>query len=101
MRRVARDEAFAPSPDDKSVLFTLPITKDWLRRFVLARVLVGHTSFRGVTEILDAVFDYRGMSVGTIHNIVQEAIIAGRAINDERDLSSIRVGVSAASVRNG
>ncbi len=44
----ALDEGFAPSPDDKSVLFTLPVTKDWIRQFVLGQVLIGHTSFRGV-----------------------------------------------------
>lgn len=88
----ALDEAFAPSLADKSVLFTLPITKDWIRQFVLAQVLIGHTSFRGVMEILDAVFDYRGVSIGTIHNIVQEAIPAVQPINDTQDLSGIRVG---------
>ena len=88
----ALEDAFAPSPDDKSVLFTLPITKDWLRQFVLAEVLIGHTSFRGVTEILDAVFDYRGISIGTIHNIVQDAIVTARTMNDAQDLSGIRVG---------
>jgi len=88
----AIENAFAPSPDDKSVLFTLPITKDWLRQFTLAQVLIGHTSFRGVMEILDAVFDYRDISLGGIHNIVQEAILAGRARNNEQELSGIRVG---------
>jgi hypothetical protein len=88
----ALDEAFAPSPDDKSVLCTLPITKDWIRQFVLAQVLIGHTSFRGVMEILDAVFDYHNNSLGTIHDIVQHAIITGQTINDTQDLSAIRVG---------
>ncbi len=88
----ALDDAFAPSPDDKSVLFTLPITKDWIRQFTLAQVLIGHTSFRGVMEILDAVFDYRGISIGAIHNIVQDAIVTARTMNDVQDLSAIRVG---------
>jgi hypothetical protein len=88
----ALDEAFDQSSADKSVLFTLPVTKDWIRQFVLAQVLIGHTSFRGVMEILDAVFDYRGISIGTVHNIVQEAIPTVRAINDTQDLSGIRVG---------
>ena len=51
-------ETFTSPPDDRKVLFHLPVTKDWVRQFVLAQVLIGHTSFRGVTEILDAVFDY-------------------------------------------
>lgn len=88
----ALDDAFEPRPDDKAVLFHLPVTKDWIRQFVLAQVLIGHTSFRGVTEILDAVFDYRDISIGTIHNIVQDAIAAARPNNESQDLSAVRVG---------
>jgi len=72
--RDALDEAFAPTTDDKAVLFELPVTKHWIRQLVLAQVLIGHTSYRGVMEILDAVFDYRDISLGTIHNIAAEAV---------------------------
>jgi len=41
----ALDEAFAPAAQaDQDVLFHLPVTKDWLHQFVLAQVLIGHTS---------------------------------------------------------
>jgi hypothetical protein len=86
------DEAFCESEDDAKVLFYLPVTKDWLRQFSLAQVLIGHTSYRGVEEILDSVFDYRGASEGTIHNLVREAVLRSRAINREEDLSGVRVG---------
>jgi len=88
----ALDDAFAPSVRDDSVLFQVPITKDWLRQFVLSQVLIGHSSFRGVMEILDAVFDYRDISIGTIHNIVREAAERARVINDAEDLSGISIG---------
>ena len=88
----ALEEAFEPHPADQSVLFHLPVTKDWIRQFVLAQVLIGHTSFRGVLEIFDAVFDYPGLSIGTIHNIVQDATATARTINATEDLSGIRVG---------
>ena len=84
-------QTFAPPACDREVLFQLPITKDWLRQFTLAQVLIGHTSFRGVTEILDSVFDYRDLSIATIHNIVQDALPPARAINQGQDLSGIRV----------
>ena len=86
------DHAFSPSLPDHEVLFQLPVTKDWLRQFVLAQTLIGHTSFRGVTEILDAVFDYRGLSIATIHNILEDAAASARRINNAQDLSGIRVG---------
>jgi len=74
------------------VLFDLPVTRQWIRQFVLAQVLIGHTSFRGVIEMLDAVFDYRNISLGSIHNIVAQAVVEARAINDTADLSNIHVG---------
>ena len=88
----ALQETFTSLPDDPKVLFHLPVTKDWLRQFVLAQVLIGHTSFRGVMEILEAVFDYGGISIGTVHNIVADAVSQARRVNDARDLSTIAVG---------
>ena len=86
------EQAFAPLVPEQDVLFHLPVTKAWLRQFVLAQVLIGHTSFRGVTEILDAVFDAPGLSIGTVHNIVQDAVDSARHLNNAQDLSRIRVG---------
>jgi len=88
----ALQEAFEPTSPRREVLFELPVSRDWLRQFVLAQVLIGHTSFRGVTEILDAVFDYRGLSIATVHNIVQDAVAEARRMNGAPDLSGIRVG---------
>ena len=86
--REALDEAFTPRDHDDQVLFELPVTRSWLRQFVLAQVLIGHTFFRGVLEL----FDYHQLSLGSIHQIVAEAIAAARTLNDGQDLSPIRVG---------
>lgn len=89
----AVDKAFEQDPsDDKSVLFYLPITKDWTRQFVLSLILICHSSFRGVLDMLDTMFDYQQMSLGTIHNIVQAAVLSARQINDKQDLARIRIG---------
>ena len=88
----ALQQAFAPPPEDRQVLFHLPVTKDWIRQFVLAQVLIGHTSFRGVIEILDAAFDYADISIGTVHNILDDAVSQARRINDAGELSGIAVG---------
>ena len=90
--RQALEEAFAPPEGADQVLFTLPVTKDWIHQFVLAQALIGHTSFRGVIDILDAVFDYQNLSVGTIHNMLAEVLPQARVVNDNQDLSAIRVG---------
>ena len=49
----AIEDAFAPPVRDQSVLFNFPVTKDWIRQFVLDQVLIGHTSFRGVMSADD------------------------------------------------
>ncbi len=46
---MALDEAFSQSPSsDDSALFYLPVTKGWIYRFVLALILICHSSFRNV-----------------------------------------------------
>ena len=57
------------------------------------QVLIGHSSFRGVLEILSDVFDYDGLSLGTIHNLVQEALTKARVLDAASDLSAVRVGL--------
>ena len=37
-------------------------------------------------------FDYRSISLGTIHNIMAQAVVNARVINNAQDLSHIRVG---------
>lgn len=88
----AIDEAFQGSPKDKDVLFHLPVTKQWIHQFVLAQVLYGHSSFRAVQEILGSLFDYHDLSLGSIYNIIQEAIVRAGKLNDLVDISLIRVG---------
>ena len=88
----ALDGTFQPSPKDKNVIFHLPITKDWIRQFVLSQVLIGHSSFRAVIEIMNAVFDYRDISIGTVHNIVSDAVQKAKLINQKEPLSAISAG---------
>ncbi len=88
----ALEKAFAPKVPDDNVLFDFPVTKQRIRQFVLAQVLIGHTSFRGVLEILEAVFDYRSLSIGSVHNIVRGAVNKARQVNDGQDLKPIGVG---------
>ena len=90
----AIDEAFtAPTDDDDQVLFYLPVTKKWILQFVLSLILICHSSFRGVIEILNTLFDYHQISLGTIHNMVREAIEKSQQINNAQDLSPIRIGL--------
>lgn len=89
----ALDKTFTPKEDDDKVLFYLPVTKKWLRQFVLALILICHSSFRGVLELLETTFDYRGLSLGTIHNIAQQAVQKAKQVNNAQELSNVRVGL--------
>jgi hypothetical protein len=80
-----------PNETDDAVLFHLPVTKSWLRQVVLGLTLCCHSSHRGVVEFCRDLFDYP-ISVGTVHNILQDAVAAARATNQKQDLSSIAIG---------
>lgn len=88
---LALDGEFDPAEDDHDILFELPVTKRWLEQLVLGLVLVCHSSYRGVIELLRGLFDVE-MSIGKIHNIVRSAVERARGINEAQDLSRIRVG---------
>ena len=89
--RHALTRAFEPEPTSDQILFHLPVTKAWLRQLVLALVLIGHSPYRAVVELLRDLFDCR-MALGTVHNIVSSAVEPARAISRRCDLAGVRVG---------
>jgi hypothetical protein len=90
--RQGLQEAFCPDQAaDEDVLFYLPVTKAWLRQLVLGLVLICHSPFRGVVELLRDLFDY-SLSLGTVHNIVQAAVASAHQHNTAQDLSAVRIG---------
>ena len=88
----ALDESFAPSQGDDEVLFYLPVTKNWLYQLILGLVLICHSSYRGVVELLRDLFD-TPISIGTVHNRLEAATATAVEINQEQDLSGIEVGL--------
>ncbi|MGB3292919.1 MAG: hypothetical protein WBB01_08040 [Phormidesmis sp.] len=88
----ALDESFAPSQGDDDVLFHLPVTKNWLYQLILGLVLVCHSSYRNVVELLRDLFD-TPISIGTVHNRLEAASVTAAEINQAQDLSGIEVGL--------
>jgi hypothetical protein len=85
-------EAFAPDqPADGQVLFWLPVTDLWLRRLILALLLVCHSSYRGVYELLRDLF-HCPRSLGYLHSVAHAAMARARAHNAQYDLSAIAIG---------
>jgi hypothetical protein len=84
--------AFAPDlPADERILFWLPVTALWLRRLILALLLVCHSSYRGVYELLRDLFHYP-CSLGSIHAVAQAAMEQARSRNGQQDLAAVGIG---------
>jgi hypothetical protein len=87
----ALTRAFAPAPAADDVLFYLPVTKAWLRQLVLALVLICHSPYRAVVELLRDLFDWK-ISLGTVHNIVHSAVEPAREISRACNLAGVGIG---------
>ena len=104
----ALNTAFEKKDRENEVLYYLPITHSWIFQLILALILICHCSYRGIKELLRDLLDYP-LSIGTIHNRVMEAVPKARNINQNQDLSSIKVplqgwtisGVSTCIDRSG
>jgi hypothetical protein len=90
--RVALDDAFRSATPDDEGLFELVVTKVWLRQVVIALALICRGSCRGVIEFVRDLLGV-SMSVGTVHQVLQSAARKADIINQEQDLSAIRVGL--------
>jgi hypothetical protein len=87
--RTALRQAFDPPEESQEVLFHLPVTKSWIEQFVLAHVLTGHSSFRGVLELLATLLDYHDLSLGSVFNIVDRAVATARNLNAQADRQAL------------
>jgi hypothetical protein len=75
----AVEQAFQPAAGPESkVLFRLPVTQEWLEQLVLSLTLICHSSYRGVQELLETMFDSRDFSLGSIHNLLRHAVDRAR-----------------------
>jgi len=92
--RAALDDAFSPTQTDDAdkVIFMLPVTRRWLDQTMLGLTQIARASFRGVIEFMHDILGI-SVSLGTVHNVHQWAAQRARAINDNIDLSTIRVGL--------
>lgn len=85
------NEAFADKNHDEKVLFYLPVTKEWLHKVILGLVLICHSSFRSVLEFMRDLLDF-DISIGTVHNVVMNAVEKAKVLNAAEHLADVRVG---------
>lgn len=88
--QAALDDAFAGSVADDQVLLQLPITKNWLKQAALGLTLICHSSYRGVHEFCRDLLGVN-VAVGTVHNIVRDAIDRARLHNRTQNLANVDI----------
>lgn len=84
---VALEKAFEEKKEDDKILFYLPITKAWIYQLVIALILICHSSYSGVIELLRDLFHF-SISKGNIHNIIYSVLEKVRLINKKKRGSS-------------
>ena len=88
--QAALNDAFAPTEPDDKVQFYLPVTGHWLKQVALGLTLNCHSSYRGVHDFLRDLLDV-DMSIGTVHNIIHDAIDKARPHNLEQNLANVDI----------
>ena len=96
----ALDEAFTPETPDDRVLGELRVTKAWLRQVVLSLLLSCHAPYRGIIDHFVACLN-QSISLGTIYNIVHDAVAQARVYNEQQSLANVRVGLLDEIFQNG
>jgi hypothetical protein len=86
----AIDEAFIDKKADEETLFHLPVTKSWIKQFVTSLVLDCRSCLRGVMKSMKNLLDF-DISLGGVHNIIQSLVPSAMVINDNQDLSNIKI----------
>ena len=88
--QAALDDAFAPTAAADQVLFHLPVTKNWLKQVALGLTLICHSPYRGVHEFCRDLLGVN-MPIGTVHNIVHDAIDRARPHNHAANLANVDI----------
>jgi hypothetical protein len=88
----ALEQAFATPADDDKILFHLPVTKKWLRMNVVSLTLNCRSSYRGVIHHFHDCLG-RHISLGTIHNILSQAVPMARAVTNKQALDAVDFGL--------
>ncbi len=88
----ALEKEFNQAKESSDILYWIPVTKNWIFQVILALIFICHSSYRGVVEFLRDLLDYP-ISVTTVHNRVQSVVSKAQKINQDQDLSGIKVGL--------
>jgi hypothetical protein len=82
---------FEEEADTDRILFHLPVTKAWLEQAILGLTLICHSPSRGVSEFCRDLLNWP-VSIGKVHNVLQQAVARARSYNRQQDLCGVRIG---------
>jgi len=75
--------------ENNEILFSLPVTKQFILQTVLALYLICKSSYRDIQFFLQTMFNY-SLSLGSVFHIIEEASATAAKINQSYSLSNIK-----------
>jgi hypothetical protein len=83
----AAADAFEDAGDE--TLFTVPVTKSFIRQMVVGLFCICDSSYRGVMSFLENIFDFP-ISLGSVFNILDAAADQAASVNASYELNTIK-----------
>ncbi len=87
----AANQAF--DEEDDSVLYSVPVTKQFIKQVALALGMICKSSYRDTKFFIKSIFDY-SVSIGNVFNVMDDASKKAKSINDGYDLSLIKTSAA-------
>ena len=87
----ALDSAFCAPDKDNDVLYTIPVTRNFLHASILSLSLNGHSSERGIVQHFKDIYDYE-ISEGSVHNTLAQGAQRAAKENEKADLANVKIG---------
>jgi len=87
----ALDNAFGTQDKDDDILYTIPVTRNFIQASVLSLSLNCHSSERGIVQHLKDIYDCE-ISEAQVHNILAQAAQKASNENAKADLANVKIG---------
>lgn len=79
--------------EDESVLYSVPVSKPFIKQVVLALGMICKSSYRDIKFFVKSIFDY-SVSVGSIFDVMDDASDKAKTLNEGYDLSLIKTSAA-------
>ena len=87
----AANQAF--DEEDESVLYSVPVSKPFIKQVVVALGMICKSSYRDIKFFLKSIFDY-SVSIGSIFDVMDDASDKAKILNEGYDLSLIKTSAA-------